>query len=90
MDPVKPRETKTGRSFRKTHVSEEELVKLSENNVRASILHSIFAKGGLLNYKLGENDLEASSLYPDHKYTTIDQLLDIFLVDPPKPALAAL
>lgn len=54
-----------------------------------SILHSLFVKGDLLNYELGENDLEASSLYPDHEYTTIDQLLDVFLVDPPKPAFAA-
>ncbi|XVF00683.1 hypothetical protein REPUB_Repub04eG0022200 [Reevesia pubescens] len=86
-------EKKTGRSFKRTHVSEEELVKLSEtlpfpDNVRASILYSIFVKGDLLNYELGENDLEASRLYPDHKYTTIDQLLDVFVVDPPKPALA--
>ncbi|XWS62517.1 hypothetical protein CRYUN_Cryun06bG0017900 [Craigia yunnanensis] len=86
-------EKKTGRSFKRTHVTEEELVKLSEtlpfpDNVRVSILHSIFAKGDLLNYELGENDLEAASLYPDHKYTTIDQLLDVFLVDPPKPGFA--
>ncbi|KAE8711709.1 hypothetical protein F3Y22_tig00110279pilonHSYRG00066 [Hibiscus syriacus] len=57
------------------------------DNVPASILHSIFVKGDL-NYDLGEDDLETSSLYPDYKYT-MDQLLDIFLVDPPKPALAA-
>ncbi|KAK6254035.1 hypothetical protein QUC31_015755 [Theobroma cacao] len=87
-------EKKTGRSFKRIHVHEEELVKLSEtlpfpDNIPVSILHSLFVKGDLLNYELGENDLEASSLYPDHEYTTIDQLLDVFLVDPPKPAFAA-
>ncbi|KAH1040508.1 hypothetical protein J1N35_042251 [Gossypium stocksii] len=86
-------EKKTGKYFKKVHVPEEELVKLTEtlpfpDNVRASILHGLFVKGDLVNYELGENDLEASSLYPDYKYTTIDQLLDVFLVDPPKPALA--
>ncbi|KAG4205868.1 hypothetical protein ERO13_A04G127700v2 [Gossypium hirsutum] len=82
-----------GKYFKKVHVPEEELVKLTEtlpfpDNVRASVLHGLFVKGDLANYELGENDLEASSLYPDYKYTTIDQLLDVFLVDPPKPALA--
>ncbi|MBA0666846.1 hypothetical protein Goklo_003208 [Gossypium klotzschianum] len=86
-------EKKTGKYFKKVHVPEEELVKLTEtlpfpDNVRASVLHSVFVKGDLVNYELGENDLEASSLYPDYKYTTVDQLLDVFLVDPPKPALA--
>lgn len=41
-----------------------------------------------MNYELGEEDIEASSLYSDYKYTTIDQLLDIFLVNPPKPGMA--
>ncbi|KAG5033476.1 hypothetical protein JHK82_017036 [Glycine max] len=43
----------------------------------------------LVNFELGENDLEASQLYPDYNYTSIDQLLDIFLVNPPAPASAA-
>ncbi|MBA0815186.1 hypothetical protein Gohar_020948, partial [Gossypium harknessii] len=86
-------EKKTGKYFKKVHVPEEELVKLTEtlpfpDNVRASVLHGLFVKGDLVNYELGENDLDASSLYPDYKYTTVDQLLDVFLVDPPKPALA--
>ncbi|GMJ03619.1 hypothetical protein like AT1G75280 [Hibiscus trionum] len=86
-------EKKTGRSFKRTHVPGEQLVKLAESlpfpdNVRASLIHSIFVKGDL-NYDPGESDLETSALYPDYEYTTIDQLLDIFLVDPPKPAVAA-
>ncbi|XP_050268555.1 eugenol synthase 1-like isoform X1 [Quercus robur] len=87
-------EKKTGRSFNRVYVPEEELVRLSEttpapNNIPVSILHSIFAKGELMNFELGEDDIEASSLYPDFEYTTIDQLLDIFLVNPLKPAIAA-
>ncbi|KAK8482909.1 hypothetical protein V6N13_149654 [Hibiscus sabdariffa] len=85
-------EKKTGRSFKRTHVPEEELVKLTESlpfpdNVRASLIHSIFVKGDL-NYDIEENELETSRLYPDYMYTTMDQLLDIFLIDPPKPAVA--
>ncbi|GAY68311.1 hypothetical protein CUMW_263150, partial [Citrus unshiu] len=82
---------KTGWNFKRVHVSEEELVKLSETlsppeDIPISIIHSALAKGDLMNFELGEDDIEASMLYPDFKFTTIDQLLDIFLIDPPKPA----
>ncbi|KAK7322464.1 hypothetical protein VNO77_25845 [Canavalia gladiata] len=85
---------KTGQNFRKDFVPEEEIVKLSQtlpspHNVPVSILHSVFVRGDLMNFELGENDLEASQLYPDYDYKSIDQLLDIFLVDPPAPASAA-
>jgi len=58
-------------------------------NIPVSILHSVFVRGDLMNFELGEDDLEASQLYPDHKYTSIDQLLDIFLLHPLPPASAA-
>ncbi|KAI6670854.1 hypothetical protein NL676_005739 [Syzygium grande] len=87
-------EKKTGHSFKKVYVSEEDLVKLSQTlpppeNIPVSILHSIFVKGDLVSYEIREDDLEASRLYPEMQYTTIDQLLDIFLTDPPEPARAA-
>ncbi|XP_030447358.2 eugenol synthase 1-like [Syzygium oleosum] len=87
-------EKKTGHSFKKVYVPEEDLVKLSQTlpppeNIPVSILHSIFVKGDLVSYEISEDDLEASRLYPEMQYTTIDQLLDIFLTDPPEPARAA-
>ncbi|KAL2498521.1 NmrA-like negative transcriptional regulator family protein [Abeliophyllum distichum] len=36
-----------------------------------------------------EKDLEASQLYPDYNFTCVDEFLNIFLVNPPKPKLAA-
>ena len=42
-----------------------------------------------MNFELGEDDIEASRLYPDLEYTTTQQLLDIFLVNPPKPTIGA-
>ncbi len=42
-----------------------------------------------MNFELGEEDIEASRLYPDFEFKTIDQLLDIFLVNPPKPTIVA-
>jgi hypothetical protein len=43
----------------------------------------------MTGYELGDDDLEASQLYPDYEYTAIDKLLDIFLIDPPEPAMGA-
>lgn len=54
-------------------------------NIPVAILHSIFVKGVTANFDLGEDDIEISTLYPDLQYTTIDQLLEIFLHNPPKP-----
>lgn len=87
-------ELKNGQIFNKVFVPEEEIVKLSQilpppHNIPVSILHSVFVKGDLVNFELGEDDIEASQLYPNYNYMSIDQLLDKFLVDPPPPASAA-
>lgn len=54
-----------------------------------ALLHNIFVKGDQMRYEVTEEDLEASKLYPDYNYTSIDKYLDVCLVDPPKPKLAA-
>ncbi|KAI5567490.1 hypothetical protein BDE02_13G093600 [Populus trichocarpa] len=87
-------EKKTGKTFNRIYVPEDEIVKLSEThphpqNIPVSILHSLFVKGDMMGFELGEDDLEASGLYPDLEFRTIDQLLDIFLTSPPDPAAAA-
>ncbi|XP_010041518.2 eugenol synthase 1 isoform X1 [Eucalyptus grandis] len=87
-------EEKTGRSFKRVYVPEEDLVKLSQTlpppeNIPVSILHSIFVKGDLMSYEIDDDDLEVSRMYPEMQLTTIDQLLNIFLTDPPEPARAA-
>ncbi|KAK2972585.1 hypothetical protein RJ640_020138 [Escallonia rubra] len=58
-------------------------------NIPVSILHSVFVKGVTMNFELGDNDIEASRLYPDTQFATVEQQLDVFLYDPPKPASAA-
>ncbi|EXB62510.1 hypothetical protein L484_008313 [Morus notabilis] len=90
-------EKKTGRTFKKVYVTAEELVKLAETlpspqNVGPCIRHAAYVKGeSVIDFEGGEEEiLEASQLYPDHKYTTIDELLDIMLVNPPKPASTAM
>ncbi|CAK9149872.1 unnamed protein product [Ilex paraguariensis] len=87
-------EKKTGQTFRRVHISEEEIVSLSEtlphpDNIPVSILHSLFVKGVTINFDIGSNEIDASRLYPDFQFTTVEQLLDIFLYNPPKPASAA-
>ncbi|XP_077249336.1 isoeugenol synthase 1-like [Tasmannia lanceolata] len=87
-------EKKSGRTLKKIHVPEEEIVKLSESltypdNIPVSILHNIFIKGDQMSFELGENDLEASKVYSDYEYTPIHSFLDICVVDPPKPKLAS-
>ena len=59
----------------------------SSYNIPVAILHSIFVKGETMSFELGEDDIKASGLYQDFEYTTIDQLLDIFLINPPKPCI---
>jgi len=49
----------------------------------------VFVRGDLVKFEIGEDELEASELYPDYNYTSIDEVLDIFLVDPIPPASAA-
>ncbi|KAF2305461.1 hypothetical protein GH714_005513 [Hevea brasiliensis] len=87
-------EKKTGQSLNKVHISEKHIVELSKTlphprNIPVAILHSLFVKGDLMSYELEKDDLEVSKLYPDFEYTTLDRLLDIFLVNPPEPAFAA-
>eukprot|EP00258_Populus_trichocarpa_P016750 XP_006376132.2 eugenol synthase 1 isoform X1 [Populus trichocarpa] len=87
-------EKKTGKTFNRIYVPEDEIVKLSKTlphpqNIPVSILHSLFVKGDMMGFELGEDDLEASGLYPDLEFRTSDQLLDIFLTSPPDPAAAA-
>lgn len=87
-------EAKIGRNFKKIHFPEQELVALSQrlpepDNIPVAILHSVFVKGVTTSYDFEENDVEASTLYPELKFTTVDELLDIFLHDSPEPACAA-
>ncbi|KAJ7957101.1 putative Isoflavone reductase [Quillaja saponaria] len=80
--------------LKRVHVPEEEIVKLTEtlpypDNIPVAVLHNIFVKGDQMSFELTDKDLEASKLYPDYKYTSVDEFLDICLVNPPKPKLAA-
>ncbi|KAK1326683.1 Eugenol synthase 1 [Acorus calamus] len=81
-------EKKTGKKYKRVHLPEEEVVRLSETlpepaNIRIAIVHNIFVDESS-SYELGEDDLEASALYPDYKYSTMDQVMDRMIANPPK------
>lgn len=93
LDLVSSWEKKTGRTLKRTHVAEQEMIELSQSlpfpdNVPVAILHNIFIKGDQMSFQLTEQDLEASAFYPHHKYTSVDQLLDSCLLNPPNPKLS--
>lgn len=94
LDLVSSWEKKTGTKLQRTHIPEQDIIELSEGlpfpeNIPVAILHNIFIKGDQVSFELTANDLEASELYPDYKYTSVDKLLDLCLVNPAKPKRAA-
>ena len=49
-------------------------------NLSLSIVHSAFVKGDLTNFEIKASfGVEASELYPEVKYTTVDEYLDQFV-----------
>nr|GEV58464.1 isoflavone reductase-like protein [Tanacetum cinerariifolium] len=78
-------EKKIGKTLEKVYLSEEQVVKNIEEspvplNVVLSISHSIFVKGDQTNFEIKPSfGVEASELYPDVKYTTVDEYLSRFV-----------
>ncbi|XP_030484506.2 eugenol synthase 2 [Cannabis sativa] len=78
-------EKKIGKTLDKVYVSEEQILKdIQESpipiNIFLSINHSAFVKGDLTNFEIEPSfGVEASQLYPDVKYTTVEEYLDQFV-----------
>ncbi|XP_048132239.1 phenylcoumaran benzylic ether reductase POP1-like isoform X3 [Rhodamnia argentea] len=78
-------ERKIGKTLERVYVPEEQLLKNIQEaaiplNVILAISHSVFVKGDQTNFKIEPSfGVEASELYPDVKYTTVDQYLDQFV-----------
>ncbi|KAL1210156.1 Isoflavone reductase-like protein [Cardamine amara subsp. amara] len=77
-------EKKIGKSLEKIYISEEQILKSIQEspvpfNVLLSINHAVFVKGDQTNFTIEPSfGLEASELYPDVKYTSIDEYLSHF------------
>ncbi|KAL6270079.1 hypothetical protein ACE6H2_026990 [Prunus campanulata] len=78
-------EKKIGKTLERIYVPEEQLLKNIEEaavpiNVILSIGHSVFVKGDHTNFEVEASfGVEASALYPDVKYTTVDEYLNQFV-----------
>ncbi|GMN35534.1 hypothetical protein TIFTF001_005353 [Ficus carica] len=78
-------EKKIGKTLEKVYVPEEQLLKnIQESpipiNVVLAINHSAFVKGDHTNFEIEPSfGVEASELYPDVTYTTVEDYLDQFV-----------
>ena len=78
-------EKKIGKVLEKVYVPEDKLLKdIAEApipiNVILAINHSVFVKGDHTNFEIEPSfGVEAYELYPDVKYTTVDEYLDQFV-----------
>ncbi|KAK3428906.1 hypothetical protein EUGRSUZ_E00338 [Eucalyptus grandis] len=78
-------ERKIGKTLERVYVPEEEVLKNIQEaafpqNVILAVLHSVFVKGDQANFEIKPSfGVEASKLYPDVKYTTVDQYMDQFI-----------
>ncbi|CAK7346349.1 unnamed protein product [Dovyalis caffra] len=78
-------EKKIGKTLEKTYVPEEKLLKdIQESpipiNIVLSINHSALVNGDFTNFDIDPSwGAEASELYPDVKYTTVEEYLDQFV-----------
>ncbi|XP_010539892.1 PREDICTED: isoflavone reductase homolog P3-like [Tarenaya hassleriana] len=77
-------ESKIGKTLEKTYISEEQLLKSIQEspipiNVVLSINHSVFVKGDQTSFNIDPSfGFEASELYPDVKYTSVEEYLGKF------------
>nr|ACU19100.1 unknown [Glycine max] len=78
-------EGKIGKTLERIYVPEEQLLKQIEEsappvNVILSINHSSYVKGDHTNFEIESSfGVEASALYPDVKYITVDEYLNQFV-----------
>ncbi|XP_044490932.1 phenylcoumaran benzylic ether reductase Pyrc5-like [Mangifera indica] len=78
-------EKKIGKTLERVYVSEEQLLKNIQEaaaplNLFLSICHSAFVKGDHTNFEIEPSlGVEATELYPDVKYTTVDEFLNQFV-----------
>ncbi|KVH92366.1 NAD(P)-binding domain-containing protein [Cynara cardunculus var. scolymus] len=77
-------ESKIGKTLEKTYLSEDQLIKNIQEapfglSIVLSIMHSVLINGDATNFEIEPSfGVEPCSLYPELKYTTIDEYLTQF------------
>ncbi|KAL6637789.1 hypothetical protein ACP70R_025361 [Stipagrostis hirtigluma subsp. patula] len=78
-------EKKVGKTFQRVYIAEHEILKKIEESpgpvkIPLSISHSVWVKGDHTNFDIEPSiGVEATELYPDVKYTTVDEYLNKLL-----------
>nr|XP_048319393.1 isoflavone reductase homolog [Ziziphus jujuba var. spinosa] len=77
-------ENLSGKKLEKTSISEKDFLASMEGmdyagQVGVGHFYHIFYEGCLTNFELGEDEEEASKLYPEVKYTRMDEFLKIYV-----------
>ncbi|CAK9152377.1 unnamed protein product [Ilex paraguariensis] len=78
-------ENKIGNTLEKTYVLEDQLLKNVQEappflSLLLTIFHSIFVKGNATKFEIEASfGVEATELYPDVKYATVDEYLNQFI-----------
>ncbi|KAM4070307.1 hypothetical protein ACJW30_12G155900 [Castanea mollissima] len=78
-------EKKIGKTLEKIYVPEEKMLKdIQESPILTNVLlgfhHGVFVKGDHTNFEIEPSfGVEASQLYPDVKYTSVEEHLDLFV-----------
>ncbi|XP_057964689.1 phenylcoumaran benzylic ether reductase POP1 [Malania oleifera] len=78
-------ESKIGKTLERIYVPEEQVLKnIQEASVPVNVLlaigHSVFVKGDHTNFEIEPSfGVEATQLYPDVKYTTVEEYLNQFV-----------
>ncbi|GMP81406.1 hypothetical protein CsSME_00036129 [Camellia sinensis var. sinensis] len=78
-------EKKIGKTIERIYIPEEQFLKQIQEaptpmNLMLALNHSVFVKGDQTNIEIKPSfGVEASELYPDVKYTTVEEYLDQFV-----------
>ncbi|KAF2322892.1 hypothetical protein GH714_031875 [Hevea brasiliensis] len=78
-------EKKIGKTIERIYIPEEQLLKTIQEaefplNVIYALGHSVFVKGDQTNFEIEASfGVEGSELYPEFKYTTVDEYLNVFV-----------
>eukprot|EP00252_Welwitschia_mirabilis_P025642 TRINITY_DN8106_c0_g1_i1.p1 TRINITY_DN8106_c0_g1~~TRINITY_DN8106_c0_g1_i1.p1 ORF type:complete len:177 (-),score=35.43 TRINITY_DN8106_c0_g1_i1:54-584(-) len=76
-------ERKIQKTLEKVYLNEDQVLKLIADtpfpgNFVLALSHASYVRGQQTNFELGGHEVEASALYPDVNYTTVDEYLDQF------------
>ncbi|EEF49422.1 Isoflavone reductase, putative [Ricinus communis] len=73
-------EKKMGKTLERKYIPEEQVLKNTPGNVMLALEHAVFVKGGQTNFEIEPSlGVEASELYPNVKYTSVDEYLNQFV-----------